>query len=98
MQKCFVGPPGKHNVGACTDGTQTCQGAEFGNWGPCKGSISPLAERCGIDMYGDRLAAEAVIGPEWDLLDPGRPARETSAPPGVPIARLERLVERLEGL
>ena len=50
VQKCFVGPPGKHNVGGCTDGQQTCQGAEFGTWGPCVGSISPSAESCdGVD-------------------------------------------------
>jgi hypothetical protein len=46
VQKCFLGPPGKRNVGQCTDGTQTCQGAEFGTWGPCIGSISPSAETC----------------------------------------------------
>jgi len=46
VEKCFLGPPGKHNVGACTDGTQTCFGAEFGSWGDCKGSIGPSAEVC----------------------------------------------------
>jgi hypothetical protein len=46
VERCFLGPPGKHNIGACTDGQQTCQGAEFGTWGPCTGSISPQAETC----------------------------------------------------
>ena len=46
VEPCFLGPPGKHKVGACTDGTQTCVGAEFGAWGDCKGSISPTAETC----------------------------------------------------
>jgi hypothetical protein len=46
VQKCFLGPPGKHGVGACTDGTQTCQGTEFPGWGPCKGSIGPSQEVC----------------------------------------------------
>jgi hypothetical protein len=51
VQPCFLGPPGKHQIGACTDGTQTCQGfAEFGAWGPCVGSIGPSYERCdGLD-------------------------------------------------
>jgi hypothetical protein len=46
VQKCFVGPPGRRGVGACTDGTQTCSGGEFGAWGPCTGGISPTAEGC----------------------------------------------------
>jgi hypothetical protein len=46
VERCFAGPPGKHNVGVCTDGTQTCFGAEFGSWGPCLGSISPSVEVC----------------------------------------------------
>jgi hypothetical protein len=46
VQRCFIGPPGKRNVGACTDGTQTCQGGEFATWGPCTGGISPSAEVC----------------------------------------------------
>ena len=50
VQKCFLGPPGKRNVGHCTDGQQTCQGLEFGSWGDCKGSFSPSAETCdGVD-------------------------------------------------
>ena len=46
VQPCFLGPPGKHRVGACTDGTQTCEGAEFGSWGACKGAIGPAGESC----------------------------------------------------
>jgi hypothetical protein len=46
VQSCFLGPPGKRHVGACTDGTQTCEGTEFGRWGACKGTISPSAETC----------------------------------------------------
>src|SRR5262245_22262775 len=45
VQRCFSGPPGKRNIGACTDGTQTCDGAgEFGIWGPCVGGIAPAPE------------------------------------------------------
>jgi hypothetical protein len=46
VKKCFLGPPGKRGVGQCTDGSMTCQGAEFGSWGPCKGSIGPSPEVC----------------------------------------------------
>jgi hypothetical protein len=46
VEPCFLGPPGKHNKGACTDGTQTCEGVEFGTWGKCKGSIGPSYEVC----------------------------------------------------
>ncbi|HZS40808.1 MAG TPA: hypothetical protein VFF06_28440 [Polyangia bacterium] len=46
VKKCFLGPPGKRGVGQCTDGSMTCQGAEFGSWGPCGKSIGPSAEAC----------------------------------------------------
>jgi hypothetical protein len=47
VEPCFLGPPGKHKIGACTDGTQTCQGAgEFIRWGDCIGSIGPMPEVC----------------------------------------------------
>ena len=46
VQKCFPGPPGKRGVGACTDGSQTCVGAEFGTWGPCVAAIVPAGESC----------------------------------------------------
>ncbi len=51
VQPCFQGPPGKRNIGGCTDGTQTCIGsAEFGSWDVCVGSIGPSPERCdGLD-------------------------------------------------
>lgn len=47
VQTCFAGPPGSRNVGACSDGTQRCEGeSEFGVWGSCVGGISPSAETC----------------------------------------------------
>ncbi len=51
VRRCFVGPPGKRGVGACTDGTQTCIGSsEFGVWDDCVGSIGPNPETCdGLD-------------------------------------------------
>ncbi|MBN2360118.1 MAG: hypothetical protein JXR83_11755 [Deltaproteobacteria bacterium] len=55
VQRCFAGPPGRHNVGACQDGLQTCvtpiaQPMQPPVWGPCLGGISPRAEVCdGLD-------------------------------------------------
>jgi hypothetical protein len=67
VERCFLGPPGKHNVGACTDGTQTCFGTELGSWGPCVGSIGPGAEICdGLDndcngCADDSLCCDAAL-------------------------------------
>ncbi len=51
VQACFFGQPGRLGVGACSAGTQTCEGdSEFGNWGPCTGGIFPGPEVCdGLD-------------------------------------------------
>ncbi len=47
VQQCFVGQPGRRNVGGCVDGMQTCQGGgEFIEWGPCTGGIRPGSEAC----------------------------------------------------
>lgn len=49
VQSCFAGPPGSRGVGACSDGTQRCEGSgEFGSWGPCTGGISPTSETCDL--------------------------------------------------
>jgi hypothetical protein len=51
VQSCFLGPPGRADVGACQRGTQTCEGdSEFGKWGPCTGGIFPTGDVCdGLD-------------------------------------------------
>ncbi|MFH1811219.1 MAG: MopE-related protein [Pseudomonadota bacterium] len=51
VQRCFRGPPGRHNVGACEDGLQTCVSRVSSVpqppvWGPCVGGIEPRAEVC----------------------------------------------------
>ncbi len=83
VESCFLGPPGKHHVGACTDGTQTCEGAgEFGSWGKCHGSIGPHAETCDRldnDCNGcadDSLCCAAVL----DCPGPGDPRIAPSQP------------------
>lgn len=52
VQICFPGPPGRRGVGACTDGTQTCEMS--GTWGPCEGGIGPTPDVCnGLDNLCD---------------------------------------------
>ena len=41
---CFAGPPDRRDVGACSDGLETC--TEFGIWSMCLGGTSPRAEEC----------------------------------------------------
>ena len=58
-----------------------------------------LAERHGVDLVLDPERARALLGDDvWPLLDPGRPARDVSAPPGVDLASVQRVVERVENL
>lgn len=52
VQSCFAGPPGRRGIGACTDGTQTCEMS--GTWGPCEGGIGPTEDVCnGLDNLCD---------------------------------------------
>lgn len=46
VQRCFLGPPARRNIGACSDGMQQCEGSEFPTWGDCTGGIAPMPERC----------------------------------------------------
>jgi hypothetical protein len=57
-----------------------------------------VAERRGLDLYDESGAVAALFGDDWELLDPARPARADSRPPGVPLDRLQRMVARLEDL
>ena len=58
-----------------------------------------LAERHGIDLQTHPERARDMVGADiWPLLDPRRPARDTSAPPGVDMAVVAQIVERLERL
>jgi len=40
---CWPGLRVNRNRGACHDGMTTCQGTEFGQWGPCMGHVLPVA-------------------------------------------------------
>jgi hypothetical protein len=82
VHACFLGPPGKRNVGACTDGTQTCFGQEFGAWGACTGGIGPQAETCDkLDNDCNGCADDGLCcGSVLDCPGPGDP-RIAPAPP-----------------
>jgi hypothetical protein len=58
-----------------------------------------LAERYGIDLAHQPERARALVGAElWPLVDPARPASDDSHSPGVPLAVVGRLVQRMEDL
>ena len=42
-QACYTGSAGTKGVGACKDGTQSCNG---GTWGSCTGEVTPSSELC----------------------------------------------------
>jgi hypothetical protein len=46
-RKCYTGPAGSENVGACKDGQQSCgYVGEFLVWSACSGDVLPSAENC----------------------------------------------------
>lgn len=60
---------------------------------------SRLAERHGVDLHRSPDQARRIVGEQlWWWLDPSRAAAGSSQPPGVPVATLDRLVQRLEQL
>jgi hypothetical protein len=72
---CFLGPPDRRDIGACSDGITSC--GEFG-WGPCTGGIFPSAETCdGIDNDCDGTTDQGLDGCVSRIMCPGF---ETAAP------------------
>ncbi|MCB9526003.1 MAG: hypothetical protein H6702_21890 [Myxococcales bacterium] len=55
--------------GECRQGTQTCEGAE---WGPCQGAVSPAQETCD----GRDQDCDGTIDEELDTLPPDCPLTE----------------------
>jgi len=74
-RQCFAGAPDRRNIGACSDGVETC--SEFLSWGPCVGGVSPGEEVCdGNDNdcngVSDDIAGctSEVTCPEHDVSPP----------------------------
>ena len=60
---------------------------------------SRLADRHRVDLATDPGAARRLVGEEvWPWLDPGREVARRGQPPGVDLATLTRIVDRLEQL
>lgn len=58
-----------------------------------------LAERHGVTIASQPARARELAGEDlWLLLDPARPLSEDSNAPGVSLARLTRIITRLEEL
>lgn len=77
VQGCFEGPPGRRDVGVCSDGTQTCEMS--GTWGPCAGGIGPQPDVCdGRDNLCDGCSARRDC--PIDCPSPGDPRVTDGAP------------------
>ncbi|MFO0713902.1 MAG: hypothetical protein U0353_28865 [Sandaracinus sp.] len=77
VQVCFPGPPGRRGVGACTDGTQTCEMTR--TWGECVGGIGPSRDVCdGRDNLCDGCSAQRDC--PIDCPSPGDPRTPDTVP------------------
>jgi hypothetical protein len=60
---------------------------------------SRLADHHRVDLTSDPEAARRLVGEDlWHWLDPGREVARSGQPPGVDLATLTRIVDRLETL
>lgn len=79
VQPCFLGPPGRRDVGACQDGSQIC--TSDGTWGQCTGGILPDETVCtGRDDLCDGCSQQRIC--PIDCPSPGDPR----VPEGQPFA------------
>ncbi|MBI5500535.1 MAG: hypothetical protein HY907_09840 [Deltaproteobacteria bacterium] len=77
VRPCFAGPPGRRNVGACSDGEQICMMS--GAWGECEGGITPQDDVCnGLDNRCDGCSQMADC--TLDCPGPGDPRVPDGAP------------------
>lgn len=82
VRDCFPGPPGRRRVGACTDGTETCEMTR--TWGACQGGIGPTPTVCdGRDNLCDGCSAQHDC--PLDCPSPGDP-RVAAGTPFAPYA------------
>ncbi len=78
VQPCFVGQPGRRNVGVCRDGAQVCE--MTGTWGACLGGITPRSDVCnGVDNLCNGCSQQA----DCELRCPG--AGDPRVPTGAPF-------------
>lgn len=77
VQDCFAGPPGRRGVGACADGTQTCEMSR--TWGECLGGIAPSRDVCdGRDNLCDGCSEQNDC--PIDCPSPGDPRTPDTVP------------------
>lgn len=82
VQPCFPGPPGRRDVGVCSDGAQICEMS--GTWGACTGGLGPQPDVCdGRDNLCDGCSARRDC--PLDCPSPGDPR----VPDGAPFAGYE---------
>jgi hypothetical protein len=75
-QPCFNGPPDRRNIGACSDGLETCN--EFRQWSACIGGVGPSVEVCdGADNDCNNITDEGLSGCSSAVTCPG----SENAPP-----------------
>lgn len=80
VQSCFSGPPGRRNVGACRDGSQTC--LMSGTWGSCTGGVLPTAESCN---GADNVCNGCSMRQNCPITCPG--PNDARVPDGTPFER-----------
>jgi hypothetical protein len=80
-EPCYTGPAGTRNVGACKDGTHTCNAAGT-EWGTCDGQVLPSPETCltPVDDNCDGQVNEA--GGAGCLCTPNTTSSCYGGPPG----------------
>jgi hypothetical protein len=70
VRDCFLGPPSRRNVGACSDGVMSCN--EFAVWDPCGSGVFPMPEVCdGADNDCDGTADQGLTGCAASVQCPG---------------------------
>jgi hypothetical protein len=68
---CYVGDSAQAGIGACTNGTRTCElSGEFLAWSACVGSGSPSAESCdGVDNDCNGVTDDGCCIPSLEVCD-----------------------------
>lgn len=81
IEPCYSGPIATRNVGACVDGSRTCNALGTA-WGPCIGEILPAPETCATGVDDDCDGAVNELGGIGCQCAPSSVAACYSGPPG----------------